>query len=67
MIAGGGSAKVWLASPDELASDVEACKRHTLLGSEALSEARLPICTGRVGFVSSASTSGERTAWDADP
>lgn len=67
MIAGEGSAKVWLASPDELASGVEAYKRHTLLDSQALSEARLPICTGRVGFVSSANTPGDRTAWDANP
>lgn len=43
MIAG-GEQPIWgLACPERVASDVEACKRQTMLGPEVLSQARLLI------------------------
>lgn len=43
----GGAVKARLATPEEVASnDVEACKRPTMLGQEALSNCRLPTHEG---------------------
>lgn len=65
MMVGEGSAKMELASPKEMASDVEALQRKMMLGPEMLSQARLPIHGGRgCGLTSSeyAIILGERPA-----
>lgn len=54
MITGEEASSVGLANPEQVASDVEACKRLSLLGLEALSEARLPIREGGVSLINSA-------------
>lgn len=46
MIAAGGTAKMGLANPEEMASGIEACKWQKLLGPEAPSQACLSIREG---------------------
>lgn len=62
MIVGDEGAQVGLVSPNAVASDVPACKRHTMLGPEALSQVRLPTCEGAFGLTSSAHISGATSA-----
>lgn len=46
MTAGEGAAKLGLATPEEVASDVETCKCQTLLGLTPLNQFRLPVREG---------------------
>lgn len=50
MITGEGTAKMGLASAEEVASDMEARKRQSLLEPEALSQAHLPIREEEEGY-----------------
>ena len=58
IIAGEGAATSGLASPEEVRSNPELCKKQRVLGRYALQQAHLPIREGGLGLTSGKSTAG---------